>query len=157
MQSANVESNEDGERTPTGPEPPGPVEVEGRKTVVVSPAETRTGDLPRATRTCTVECASGVRATDEWAGVPVDALAAAADFPGETTHLRIEAAEFAADVPVLPSLDGIVAFERRGGRDDEEAGLPRFVADGVDGERLVKRVERISAVTLDAGEEPRVG
>jgi DMSO/TMAO reductase YedYZ molybdopterin-dependent catalytic subunit len=136
---------------------PDPVEVEGGETVVVSPAEIGTDDLPRATRTCTVECASGVRATDEWAGVPVNALAAAADFPAETTHLRVEAADFAADVPIRPALDGIVAFERRGERDDVETGLPRFVADGVPGERLVKRVERLSAVALDRGEEPRVG
>lgn len=155
MQSANIESNEDGEPSSTERETPGAVEVEGRDAVVVSPA--RTTELPRATRTCTVECASGVRATDEWTGVPVDALAAAADFPGETTHLRVVAEEFAADVPILPALDGVLAFERREGRDDGEVGLPRLVADDVPGERLVKRVVRISAVALDPDEEPVVG
>lgn len=129
------------------------VEVEGRETVVVSPGI----DLPRATRTCTVECASGVRATDEWAGVPVAALADAADFPGETTHLRVESADFAADVPIRPALDGVLAFERRGDRDDGKTGLPRLVADGVPGERLVKHVERIAAVALGVGEEPKIG
>jgi DMSO/TMAO reductase YedYZ molybdopterin-dependent catalytic subunit len=136
------------------------VEVEGRETVVVSPAGVVSPEikaLPRATRTCTVECASGVRATDEWAGVPVAALADAADFPGETTHLRVESTDFAADVSIRCALDGILAFERRGDRDDGETGLPRLVADGVPGERLVKRVERVSTVALGAGEEPKIG
>lgn len=140
------------------------VTVEGREQVVVSAARTgrrdsdsETDGFPLATASCTVECASGERATDEWTGVPIDALAAAADFPGETTHLRVEAADFAAEVPIRPALDGILAFERREGRDDGESGLPRFVADGVDGERLVKRVRRLSAVALDPDEDPVVG
>ncbi|WP_135853592.1 molybdopterin-dependent oxidoreductase [Halorussus salinus] len=158
------------ERTPTDSERPRVadrefprIEIVGRETVVVSPAEgvptaaRRTDEFPRATRTCTVECASGVRATDEWAGVPVAALADAADFPGATTHLRVESADFAADVPIRAALDGILAFERRGDRDDGETGLPRLVAEGVPGERLVKRVERIAAVALDAGTEPKIG
>ncbi|UPV75359.1 molybdopterin-dependent oxidoreductase [Halorussus limi] len=152
MNVANAEPAADGD----GERPPS-VRVEGRETVVVSAARTRSDDLPRATRTCTVECASGVRGTDEWAGVPVDALAVAADFPGETTHLHVAAADFAADVPIRPALGGILAFEREGDREDGAVGLPRFVADGVPGERLVKRVERLSAVALDAGEEPEVG
>ncbi|NHN61579.1 MULTISPECIES: molybdopterin-dependent oxidoreductase [Halorussus] len=113
--------------------------------------------LPRTTARCTVECTSGERNTDEWTGVPLAELATAADFPGETTHLRVEAADFAADVPIRPALDGVLAFERRRGRDDGESGLPRLVADGVDGERFVKRVESITAVSLDPDEEPRVG
>lgn len=137
------------------------VTVEGRERVVV----TGPGDFPRATLTCTVECASGERATGEWAGVPVAALADAAAFPGATTHLRVAAADFAADVPIRPALDGLVAFERRGDREEgkgengkgEETGLPRFVADGVPGERLVKRVRRITAVALAPRERPRVG
>ncbi|MFC4450905.1 molybdopterin-dependent oxidoreductase [Halorussus aquaticus] len=131
------------------------VAVEGRERVVVSAGEV--DSFPRTSRICTVECASGERATDEWTGVPLDALAAAADFPGETTHLRAEADDFAADIPIRPALGGILAFDRRDGRDDGETGLPRLVADGVEGERLVKRVERLSAVSLDPDEEPRVG
>lgn len=151
MYSASAEPTDEEFRST---EPPRTVAVEGEATVLVSPDRS---DLPRATRTCTVECASGVRTTDEWVGVPVAALADAAAFPGETTHLRVEAPDFAADVPVRAALDGILAFERRGDRADGEDGLPRLVADGVPGERLVKRVERIAAVSLDAGEEPRVG
>ncbi|WP_276299318.1 molybdopterin-dependent oxidoreductase [Halorussus lipolyticus] len=131
------------------------VAVEGRDRIVVSASQI--DGFPRATQTCTVECASGVRATDEWTGVPIDALAAATDFPGETTHLRVEADDFTAEVPIRSALDGILAFERRAGRDGDEEGLPRLIAEDVAGERLVKRVERIAAVALDAGEEPRVG
>jgi DMSO/TMAO reductase YedYZ molybdopterin-dependent catalytic subunit len=97
-----------------------------------------------------------VRATDEWTGVPIDALATAARFPDETTHLRAEADDFAAEIPIRPALSGILAFDRREERDDE-AGLPRLVADGVAGERLVKRVERISAIALALDEDPVVG
>ena len=98
-----------------------------------------------------------MRATDEWTGVPIDALATAARFPDETTHLRAEADDFAAEIPIRPALGGILAFDRREGRDDDEAGLPRLVADGVAGERLVKRVEQISAVALAPDEDPVVG
>lgn len=133
--------------------PPTGVAVEGRERVVVSADD----PFPRATTRCTVECASGERVTDEWTGIPIAALATVADFSGETTHLRVAAADFEADVPIRPALGGLLAFERRGGRNDGESGLPRVVADGVDGERLVKRVESIVAVSLDPGEEPRVG
>ncbi|WP_435181139.1 molybdopterin-dependent oxidoreductase [Halorussus sp. AFM4] len=133
--------------------PPPRVAVEGRERVIISSG----GSFPRSTARCTVECASGERETGVWTGVPLDALATAADFRGETTHLRVAAADFAADVPIRPALDGILAFERRGGRDDGESGLPRLVADGVDGERLVKRVESITAVSLDPDEEPLFG
>ena len=109
--------------------------------------------FPRATRTCTAECASGVPATDEWTGVPIDALATAARFPDETTPLRAGADDFAAEIPIPVALGGIVTFDWREGRDDDEAGLPRLVADGVVGERPVKRVERISAVALAPDEE----
>lgn len=136
--------------SPTGDEGPLRVEVEGRTPLVVSEAD----DFPRATRACTVECASGVRATDEWTGVPIPALADAAGFPDETTHLRVEADDFTAEVPIRAALDGILAFERSEG---DGSGLPRFVADGVPGERLVKRVERVSPVELDPGDDPLVG
>lgn len=126
------------------------VEVEGRTPLVVSEAD----GFPRATRACTVECASGVRATDEWTGVPIPALADAASFPGGTTHLRVEADDFAVEVPVRAALDGILAFERSEG---DGSGLPRFVADGVPGERLVKRVESVSPVELHPGDDPLVG
>lgn len=132
-----------------------PVEIDGRDRTVLSPDSAR---FPRESRTCTVECASGERATDAWTGVPVTALVEAAGFPDETTHVRVEADDFAAEVPVRPALDGILAFDRRGDRDDrEDAGLPRFVANGVSGERLVKRVRRISPVALDPEDEPTVG
>lgn len=134
----------------TGGEDPLRVEVEGRAPLVVSEAD----DFPRTTRACTVECASGVRATDEWTGVPIPALADAAGFPGETTHLRVEADDFAAEVPIRPALDGILAFDRSEG---DRSELPRFVADGVPGERLVKRVERVSPVALDPDDDPLVG
>ncbi|WP_375335523.1 molybdopterin-dependent oxidoreductase [Halorussus sp. MSC15.2] len=159
MTAANPEPAEEGsELRAQGAESPTEtpaVAVEGRERVVVSAGE---GDsFPRASLVCTVECASGERATDEWTGVSVVALADAADFPGETTHLRAEADDFTADIPIRPALGGILAFDRRNSRDDGELGLPRFVADGVEGERLVKRVERLSAVSLDPDEEPRIG
>jgi hypothetical protein len=98
-----------------------------------------------------------VRATDEWTGIPIDALAAAADFPGGTTHLRVEAGDFAADPPIRAALGGILAFERHEGRDDETEELPRLVSDGMAGERLAKRVRRISAIELAPDEDPVVG
>ena len=136
--------------SPTGGGDPLRVEVEGRAPLVVSESD----DFPRATRACTVECASGVRSADEWTGVPIPALADAAAFPDETTHLRVEADDFAAEVPVRAALDGILAFERSEG---DGSGLPRFVADGVPGERLVKRVESVSPVALDPEDDPLVG
>lgn len=76
-----TESNDENRRALADRERPR-IEVVGRETVVVSPGI----DLPRATRTCTVECASGVRATDEWAGVPVAALAVGASDGGNSTR-----------------------------------------------------------------------
>lgn len=126
------------------------VEIEGRERVVVS----RTSDLPRTTCTCTVECASGERDTDAWTGVPIAALVEAADFPGGTTHLRAEADDFVAEIPIRAALDGLLAFDREVG---DRTGLPRLIADEVPGERLVKRARRIAAVELTPEDDPLVG
>lgn len=153
MNSANVEPVEEGD--PSAGDRQTAVTVEGQKQIFVSAS--RIEHFPRERRTCTVECASGVRTTDEWTGVPIDALATIADFPGETTHLRVAADDFVAEIPIRAAVGGILAFDRCAGRDDEAEGLPRLIADDVPGERLVKRVSRISAVVLDAGEDPVVG
>lgn len=135
----------------TGSEATGGVSVEGRTRVVVSrPSLER---FPRRERRCTVECASGERTTDTWRGVPISALVEAADFPGEATHLHVEADDFAAQVPIPAALDGVLAFDRTA---DDRSGLPRLVASDVPGERLVKRVRRVSAVELAPGDDPVV-
>ncbi|PSP54998.1 hypothetical protein BRC82_08400 [Halobacteriales archaeon QS_1_67_19] len=127
--------------------------IEGRTRVRVTPDDDRFSSA-RVART--IACASGERRTDAWTGVPIDALAAAADLPGETTHLRIAADDFAADVPIRAALDGLVAFDREGSR-GAERGLPRFVAPNVAGERLVKRVRRLAGVALAPDEDPKLG
>lgn len=161
MRPANVDSVDGIDKRPnTGTRT---VTIEGREQVVVSASDSVPLDsvpldsVPLESRVCTVECASGERATDEWTGVPVEALAVSAKFPEETTHLRLAARDFKADVPIRAALGGILAFERTTGRDDEQVGLPRFIADDVPGERLVKRVRRVNAVALDPDENPIIG
>lgn len=140
------------DRPSTGSEPVGSVRVEGRTSVVVTPSSL--DRFPRRERRCTVECASGERTTDTWRGIPIPALAERADFPGETTHLHVEADDFAAQVPISAALDGILAFDRTAG---DGSKLPRLIAGDVPGERLVKRVRRVSAVELAPDDDPLVG
>lgn len=126
------------------------VKVEGRETVVVSPSSLE--EFPTAEQRCTVKCSSGEHETDTWTGVPVGALVEAADVPGETTHLRFEADDFTVDVSIRTALDAVLAFEREA----EPGKLPRLISGDIPGDRLVKRVRRISGVVLDPEDDPVV-
>lgn len=151
MKSSNTKparANE-GENSPTEIGDDHSVEVEGQERVDVS----RTDEFPHTACTCTVECASGERTTDTWIGVPIPVLMKAADFPGETTHLNVEADDFTVQVPIPATTDGILAFDRNA---DDRSKLPRLIASDLPGERLVKRVRRISPVELAPGDDPLI-
>jgi len=113
-------------------------------------------DLPRAERRCTVACASGERHTARWAGVPVTDLLADADAPQTTTHVRLGSRDgYRVCVPIRDALNGIVADTKEGAPLAELADYPtRFIAPGVDGERLVKGLRRLEALALAPDEDP---
>lgn len=112
--------------------------------------------LPRVERRCTVVCATGDRHTARWSGVPVPELLSAVGPPPATTHLRLESRDgYRVCVPVYDALDGLVADAREGAPLHEcESYRTRFVAPGVDGERLVKGLRRVEALALDPGDDP---
>jgi DMSO/TMAO reductase YedYZ molybdopterin-dependent catalytic subunit len=113
-------------------------------------------DLPRAERRCTVVCATGDRHTARWTGVSVTELLADADAPPETTHVRLESRDgYRVCVPIRDALDGIVADTKEGAPLAKRADYrTRFVAPGVDGERLVKGLRRLEALALAPDEDP---
>jgi DMSO/TMAO reductase YedYZ molybdopterin-dependent catalytic subunit len=113
-------------------------------------------DLPRAERRCTVVCATGDRHTARWAGVPVTELLADAGAPPATTHVRLESRDgYRVCVPIRDALDGIVADTKEGAPLAERADYrTRFIAPGTDGERLVKGLRRLEALTLAPDEDP---
>lgn len=81
-------------------------------------------------------------------------LADVAEFPDDTTHVQVDASDYTVQVPIRAALDGILALDRERG---DRSALPRLIASGISGERLVKRVRRVSAVALAPGEDPVVG
>jgi len=113
-------------------------------------------ELPRAERRCTVVCATGDRHTARWTGVPVTELLADAGEPPATTHVRLESRDgYRVCVPIRDALDGIVADTKEGAPLAERADYrTRFVAPGVDGERLVKGLRRLEALALAPDEDP---
>lgn len=112
--------------------------------------------LPRAEQTCSVECASGERTTACWTGVPVAELLSRVDAPPETTHLRLDSDDgYRVCVSIHDALDGLVAYARDGEPLAERSPYrTRFVASGVDGERLIKGIRRIETVALAADDDP---
>jgi len=113
-------------------------------------------DLPRVERRCTVVCATGERHTARWAGVPVTELLTEVGAPPGTTHVRLESRDgYRVCVPIRDALDGIVADTKEGAPLAERADYgTRFVAPGVDGERLVKGLRRLEALALAPDEDP---
>jgi DMSO/TMAO reductase YedYZ molybdopterin-dependent catalytic subunit len=112
--------------------------------------------MPHVERRYTVACASGVRTTARWTGVPVTELLGRVDTPAETTHLRLASYDgYAVCVPVRDAFDGVVAYARAGERlSRSRPYATRFLAPGVDGERLVKGLERVETLVLAAGDDP---
>lgn len=131
-----------------------PVTVVGDERVSLTHDVVRT--LPAAERTVTTACASGVRHTSTWAGVPVDALLSLADAPGETTHVLVESTDgYRRCLDVATALDGLLAFVRDGTPIADRASFEtRFVAPGTDGAETVKAVATLEARHLDAGTDP---
>lgn len=113
-------------------------------------------ELPRVERHCTVVCATGDRYTARWAGVPLPELLSAVGAPPATTHVRLESRDgYRVCVPVRDALDGVVAYASGGEPlHEQEPYRTRFVAPGVDGERLVKGLRRVEALALDPGDDP---
>lgn len=97
-------------------------------------------------------CTSGERFGGRWKGVPVENLRIDDLLPPETTHVLIESTDgFKVCADVLTVLSGLLALE------DEDGPLPdapRFVAEGIDGPRTVKRVKRLAPLELTADEAP---
>lgn len=138
----------------TGREVGQSVRVVGRTEREYRPADLRR--LERIERTCIIECASGERSTARFTGVMVSRLLDAVDADPETTHLRLEARDgYRVCVPIRDALDGLVAYAQDGRPLAVDSPYrTRFVAPGVDGERLVKGLVRVEALGLDADVDP---
>lgn len=126
----------------------------GRTEREYRPADLRR--LERVERTGVIECASGERSTARFTGVTVPRLLDAVDADPETTHLRLEARDgYRVCVPIRDALDGLVAYAQDGRPLAVDSPYrTRFVAPGVDGERLVKGLARVEALGLDADVDP---
>ena len=131
-----------------------PITVQGDERVSLSPEAL--ASLPTEERTVTVACASGIRHTATWRGVPVIELLSAADVPDETTHVLVESEDgYRICVDIYAALDGMVAFFRDGtpiaAHEPYEA---RFIAPDIEGARTAKAVAVLEARHLDAGTDP---
>jgi DMSO/TMAO reductase YedYZ molybdopterin-dependent catalytic subunit len=133
---------------------PGSVEIITSERHSYDLSELRT--LPRAERFCTVACASGERTTARWIGVPVAELLSRVDASLGTTHLQLDSYDgYRICVPIHDALEGLIAYARDGEALSNIAPYrTRFVASGVDGERLVKGVRWIELLSLAADEDP---
>ncbi|KAB1187247.1 MULTISPECIES: molybdopterin-dependent oxidoreductase [Haloferax] len=116
----------------------------------------RLAALPTEERTVTVACASGVRHTATWRGVPVTALLSEANVSDETTHLLVESADgYQICVDIYTALDGLLAFFRDGTPiAAHEPYETRFIAPDIDGARTVKAVAVLDARHLTPGTDP---
>lgn len=129
------------------------VTVVGDRRVTVPATVEESGPLAVETIDRSFRCSSGEPIPGPWTGYRVADLLAAAGAPPATTHVAIEGRDgFRVCVPVGAALDGLLAL-RRGSR-GSGTDLPRFVAPAVAGTRTVKRVARLEAVALDAGDDP---
>lgn len=131
-----------------------PVRVVGRTEREYLPTDLR--GLQRVERVCVIECASGERTTARFTGVVVSRLLDAVDAAPETTHLHLEARDgYRVCVPIRDALDGLVAYARDGRQIAADSPYrTRFVAPGVDGERLVKGPTHVEALELNADADP---
>jgi DMSO/TMAO reductase YedYZ molybdopterin-dependent catalytic subunit len=101
-------------------------------------------------RTIAYECHTAGRIEDEWTGVPVVELLAAAAAPGRTTHVTVEAWDgLVACVPLTTALEGMLAFQRA----ENRLPSPRFLAPGIAGPRAVRDVVCVEAVELAPAED----
>lgn len=113
-------------------------------------------EMDTVDREYTIACASGERTTARWTGVPIPALLDATGAPPDSTHLRLESRDgYCVCLPMRDVLDGIVSYARDGKPvADTSPYAFRFLASGVDGERLVKGVRRIEPIALDGEDDP---
>jgi hypothetical protein len=112
--------------------------------------------LSTVERECAVVCASGERTTGTWAGVEVTRLLDVTDPLPSTTHLRIGSDDgYRACVDLTDALSALVAVARDGRRlGAVEAYDTRFVGARIDGERSVKGVSAVEALSLSPDEDP---
>ena len=130
------------------------VEIVGE--VVTSMTHTAVEELPHVERDCTVTCASGDRTTATWTGVDVLAVLDRAEASPDTTHIVVESDDgYRACVSLSEARSALLALARDGQPlDRTEPYTTRFVGTDVDGERSVKGVVRIEAVTLGSTDDP---
>lgn len=101
---------------------------------------------------CRTTCASGDPIGGRWRGIELADLLAEID--AEATHLLVESADgFRACVPIVETLDGIIAVERLDTESVPE-GLPRLIAPSLSGTRLVQNVAAIEGKQLSASADP---
>ena len=112
--------------------------------------------LPTVERDVTVVCASGERRTATWTGVPLTDLFSVADVPETTTHLRVTSDDgYRACLNVRAVLEGLLALAPDGDRlASVEPYETRLVAPDIDGERMVKGVERLEPLSLPPEADP---
>lgn len=130
------------------------VEIVGE--TVASMTHTAIETLPHVERDCTVTCASGDRTTATWTGVDVLAVLDRVGASPETTHVVVESDDgYRACVSLSEARTSLLALARDGQPlRRTEPYATRFVGTGVDGERSVKGVVRIEAVTLGPADDP---
>lgn len=113
-------------------------------------------EMDTVDREYTIACASGERTAARWTGVPIPALLDVTGVPPDSTHLRLESYDgYRVCLPMRDVLDGIVSYARDGKPlADTSAYAFRFLASGVDGDRLIKGVRRIEPIALDGEDDP---
>ena len=99
---------------------------------------------------CKTTCSSGDPFVGRWRGPPVLDLYETVS-PDVTHFVLASDDDFQVCVDVATAIDGIVAIERLDGPPN---GLPRFVAPGLGGTRMIKHVRRIDTHCLEPGDDP---
>ncbi|WP_458208022.1 molybdopterin-dependent oxidoreductase [Haladaptatus sp. NG-SE-30] len=112
--------------------------------------------FPIESRTVTVRCASGMRHTATWSGIPVLDLLSAADIPGEITHFLVESDDgYRICVDITAALDSLLAFFQDGTLIVEQQPYEtRFIAPDINGARTAKDVTLLEVRQLAAGIDP---
>lgn len=113
-------------------------------------------DLPLERRSLAFKCTSGRRLAGEWVGIAMADLLAVGALPPTTTHLLVDSAlDYTACVSIADAMDGLLAFEEtRFDCESTQDVTPRLVGTSIDTPRTVKRVSRITGLSLSATEDP---
>lgn len=137
------------------------VTVVGDSEVVLADAAGTRERFEWGSREYTINCHSGRTIEGRWSGVPMAPVAEAAEFPPETTHLLMTAADgYRVCVDAWSGLSGFVGFTCEeltveGGEAYALRETPRFLAPEIDSSRTIRDLARIEAITLQPGEDVR--